>query len=451
MLLKTDIRSVTIAGMIYFALFLSFGCWLYPLNGDDFYLLTVAGERGVWQEIWRCYNEWTIRAGGICGLILYGNTGKWLFNLLLPLIAVAAAWLGSFFILKRRPDLRNPADCWSLLLIFSGMLISARPRDTFFWMCGASDYLNGVVIWFAFFCLLIRCKNTQKKHPAGVLLFPAGIIAAYSLEYLMAAGVLLIGGTLLLRFRQKRSISRNCRAGIAGYVCGCFLFVTTPGMYARAASGAALPGGEIMNRIALLPEVALFWGFAALPGLAAGLLFAVFSLWCGRAFFRRGCMESGWFFLLSFAAVPFYALLGVTPAMRAYMPGSFFALLGAAKLAWMLLDEKRFHRPVCSVLGVISAIALLWSLSSVPDFIKIAQDQKKRDLLIAEAQKQGIKELAVPPHRVLRHHFFQYVWMEDITENKEFFTNQYAAGYYKFDSIRTLPGNSAKLFWRVRQ
>ena len=89
-------------------------------------------------------------------------------------------------------------------------------------------------------------------------------------------------------------------------------------------------------------------------------------------------------------------------------------------------------------------------LSSLPDFIKIHRDETERTHLITGQKRNHVQLVTVPEHRVLRRSFLQYVFIEDIAADPEFWLNRNAALYYGVPQIRTVPGKEAVPLYRKK-
>ena len=87
---------------------------------------------------------------------------------------------------------------------------------------------------------------------------------------------------------------------------------------------------------------------------------------------------------------------------------------------------------------------------AVPDFINIHRDECLRNQLVAEQKAREVEVVTVPEHRTLRRSFLQYVFIEDISSDPEFWLNKHAAQYYQVKAIKSVPGKEKTPLFRER-
>ena len=112
------------------------------------------------------------------------------------------------------------------------------------------------------------------------------------------------------------------------------------------------------------------------------------------------------------------------------------------------VSSKEKLQNIISIVSLVCGAAML--AFSIPDFIRIYQDECQRRILIAEQKAKNIDEITVPEHRTLRRSFLHYVFIEDITSDPCFWLNRNAADYYQVKAIKTLPNTQKTPLYRDR-
>ena len=429
------------AFIVLAAAYVASGGWLYPMQGDDFGFCAAVRDCGVYSIVKEMYLTWTLRTGEVINFFLL-SFEKTLFNIINPLMQLCLVWSLFFFGFRRSPDWKNPDDyrAFAVLLAMSCFCV-ARPRDTVYWMTGASVYTLGCALWFTFWGLVNR--NLAEKNKTGAmentLIFIFGAIAACTLENAMALGILLtlVYAALQLRKRELPGIFTFC--ALAGYVAGAIILTTAPGRWVRAANEGTASG--IMSKIRIIPEVAVFWGGSAWFALLILFLAAAMLLVSDRKKFKSELPECAVLVAMSVISDAAFIAGGVTPAVRAYLFSSL--LISVAAVRVMLLLPGEFRKNGVAVICCLYAIILM--VSAVPDFLAIYRDSRERESLIGKSQ---VSDVTVPAHRTVRRSFLQYIWIEDYTSQFDNPFNINAAKYYRLKSIRTESAPEAVLFWK---
>ncbi len=432
--------------------FLAVGGILYPVSGDDFVFL---GEKPVsllafWKQE---YFRLSMRTGNFAAH-LFAYSGKWLFDLLNPLVQGALLLGGFRLAFGRWPDRRCATDYLLLALLILLLWVGvARPRDTIFWTTGSIVYSWALALVLFFFGC---CRNMLQENASsprfpwlaagGMLVI--GILAGGCNESNSLIGSMLFGSVFSLAWLRKHRLPFLFWFAGAGFLAGVVFLLTEPGLHARAASGA-LPFWAIGAKLRLLPQAMAFY------------LYSSWISWVLVAFFAAARWRNGKFkgdpalrdcailLAVSLGTALVFAAAGTLPAVRAYYSGSVLAALAAVRLADSQLRANG-PRVVLTAMSLLAVYAAVILIPASGDFLKIHRDEAVRQELLTEFRRVGERHPVVPPHRVGRRSLLQYIWVEDITDDPEFWLNTLAAKYYGFETIRTSETNAAPRFWQGR-
>lgn len=456
------LKNIFCGMMILFCLFsFAFISFYFVPNGDDFFLFSDGLRIPFWQNCRNFFLNWGIRTGTIFTLLAAHAGGRGLFAILNTTIFAALVFLLYKLALPGRKPWEPARDLPMLTLtLLLTMYGSARPRDVFFWISGAETYMwpaaLATAFFFFFFCKIQRKKNLNIPAPLLVpVTFVTGILCGMANENGCIGGPLILAYLFLQERRLFRIPSADLIGGAAGFLAGMLLLTCNPGVHVRYATEipAAVSIGE---RLAMLPELTAFWGFASLPQLliaggCAGLI--LFSE--RKDFFRRrawrifrddpmlrsACLLLGCSLLMAWVFAAAHP-----PAIRAYFSTSLLNTIAAIKM--FTVAAERFDRLPKVVLPGMTVLILCLVLPAFPDVLKINREEKARLAHVAELHRQGVRDAVLPLHSVRRNHLLQYIFVEDISPDPDFMVNQMAARYYQFDTVRSQQNYQVKTFWK---
>lgn len=432
--------AVCCTAALFFALYLIFNI-LYPWRGDDFLIRYTLRTSTPWDMIVDSYFNWTLRLGNVIGSFVE-CCPKTVFNIFNSIVQTALIFFIAAVALGRTPDIRERRDALTVLFSAGLAVFVCRPADTVYWVPGAVLYSWAAPVYLGCCLYLLRCEERKASlHLKEYwLLALLGFCSGYANENVALAGILFLA--VRMCFKKSAPLAVTLGAWTLGAV---FLF-TTPGAVKRIADvsgGTADAGLSIWVMFSKLPEIAAFYIGSSVVPLAA---LAVTLLFTWRNIGRKTLLRSGSVFGLSvFAALVFAGC--PLPPMRSYYVCSLLVILSCVIL-FCGADISRRKQLLLSVFALTSGAAML--LSSLPDFVKIHRDETERTHLITGQKRNRVQLVTVPEHRVLRRSFLQYVFIEDIAADPEFWLNRNAALYYGVPQIRTVPGKEAVPLYRKK-
>ncbi len=158
--------------------------------------------------------------------------GKTLFHVLNTLVFLMVIWLSSRFCFRR-------VNTVSVLLVAASMLLFLpRLVGTFFWICGACNYLWASLMLIIVFMVL---RRDAENAPLGVGLKCLGAVCAFlcgawheGLAATLSAAVVMYA---CLQKINKKSISNTHWILITAVILGSIITLTSPAMWSRAGVG----------------------------------------------------------------------------------------------------------------------------------------------------------------------------------------------------------------------
>ena len=428
--LKNKYVAVSCAAAVLFFLIYAVFNALYPWRGDDFLCHYMARSQTPFEMISDSYFNWTLRFGNVVCAFIECCQSKTLFNILNSLVQTALIWLICAVALDRKPDICRRDDALALLFAAGASVFVCRPADTVYWVPGAVLYSWAAVVYLACWLVLRKIEKQGANCSAGklLLLVVLGFCSGYANENVALAGVLLL--TVRSFFKPSKPLFFT----LAGVISGAVFLFTTPGTVKRVASVAGQNSQlTVSGMFAKIPEIAAFYIASSLIPLV--ILFVVLMI-CFRKTDRRSITAAAVSMGLSlFAALVFAGC--PLPPMRSYYVCSLLVILSSCILFCRadISGKKRLF----TASGAVAA-GILMLLCAFPDFIMIYQDEVERHKLIAEQKLAGAEVVCVPEHRVLRRSFLQYIFIEDMAADPEFWLNRNAALYFDVKKIRVIPG-----------
>ncbi|MDD3885326.1 MAG: DUF6056 family protein [Victivallaceae bacterium] len=396
---------------------------IYPVGGDDFSATEVAA-RGFFGQFHHDYFHWSVRTGCIFSYfpLIFGKIWFDILNPFVQAALVVLAWLAAFGRLPRRDDRAEHAGFIMLTVMFAFFL--ARPRDTMFWMCGATNYSWGMLPVLGFVALMRRGWEQGKAHWAALIAL--GAAAGFANENIAAVGGLaLVTGVIYCR-RKKLTLPKSVLAGAVAFIAGGVAMFTAPGVWVRAQSTeSGMQAAGFVGRIMLLSQVLAFWG-AAMPMVL--LILGLSALKLKGKLPRSSLVFAAGSLLLALA----FAGAGVLPAMRSYYSSTVMMAMAAVVAATAAFRSACWRLP----LRIAALAGLLIAVTALCDITAIRDDAKRREVEVAEAHAAGERNPVFAAHRTYRKNFFQYIYVEDISADPDFFVNRLAAQYYGFDTVR---------------
>ena len=135
------------------------------------------------------------------------------------------------------------------------------------------------------------------------------------------------------------------------------------------------------------------------------------------------------------------------PPMRSYYVCSVLVIM-ACCVIFDGADLSFRRRKIISVITLATGLGTL--VMAAPDFVRIYQDETSRKQLVTEQRANRADMVVVPEHRTLRRSFMQYIFIEDITVDPEFWLNVNAAQYFEVNKIRSVPSGASVPLFRDR-
>ena len=423
---------------IYFLLYLVCNT-LYPWRGDDFMCHYLARTQTPFQMIADGYLNWTLRLGNIISTFIEFCSSKILFNILNSVVQIALIWLLAGTALGRTLDVKKSEDLLLMLFAAGISVFVCRPADTVYWVPGAVLYSWAAVVYTSCYLILLANEKRKSNGAANLLLLVfIGFCSGYSNENVALTLILFLGVRAFLK------PSRALFYTLGGVIAGAGLLFTTPGAVKRIASEAGTDFHlSPLSMLAKVPEIIAFYiGSSIIPLAVLGVM----AIICFRKVDRTTLVRAGICLGLSvFAALVFAGC--PLPPMRSYYVCSILVVLSSC----ILFQGAKLSLKSRSIIAFASATCgLLMLLSSLPDFCKIYQDEQTRSRLITKQKQQGVDIVCVPEHRILRRSFLQYIFIEDITDDPDFFLNKYAALYYDVKKIKSIPGKEQVPLFRQK-
>ncbi|MBR7119067.1 MAG: hypothetical protein IKC77_02610 [Lentisphaeria bacterium] len=428
-----------VAVTVCFLLFYLAANLLYPWRGDDFVRLYLLRTKSAFDLVKDSYLYWTLRLGNVICAFFGVVKSKIIFDIVNPFIQVVIFYLLAGTALGRFPDIRQKRD--ALLVIFaSGLSVFVcRPADTVYWVPGATLYSWAAVVYLGFYLYLLRCEGQSKNSvPALLALAVFGFFAGYCNENIALAGL------FFLAVRAVLKPSKKVFASLAGYFGGAVFLFTTPGALTRVASmqngSTKLPISSMFGK---LPEIAGFYiGSSIIPLAVLFILAVLFGRKCGKTVLLRAAAALG----LSMFAALVYAGCPLPP-MRSYYACNLLVMVSCCILFDGAVSNEK-NKIIISLASLFCGAVML--AFAVPDFINIHRDECLRNRLVAEQRAKSVDVVTVPEHRTLRRSFMQYIFIEDISSDPEFWLNKNAALYYQVKAIKSVPGKEKTPLFRER-
>ena len=410
---------------------------LYPWRGDDMGTIAALRIRSPWELIKTSYQTWTLRLGNIIGCFLQSfSENKIFFNIINSVIQIIVIWLLCCTAVDRRIKLSETDDLCLFLFAAGLSVFVCRACDTVYWVSGATLYSWSVPVYIGSFLYLRYC---EKHDPPGImpciLSVTCGILSGYTHENIALTGI------IFLLFRSFFTHSRYHFCLLTGWVAGTLCQFLSPGVARRiACSSAETDSINLYSMFAKVPEIILFYAASSLiPLLVLFFLVLMFR----KSLNRRICIRASVPLFLSILAAGVFAGCPLPP-MRAYYPCSILVIISALCVFAEIQSEIK-RKMICAAISVAAGFAVL--LCSLPDFVKIHNDETERIKQVQKAAEQNTLHVKVAEHRVLRRSFFQYIFIEDFTDDPEFWLNRFAADYFKVQHISSIPrGETPGLF-----
>ena len=455
--------TLILAGL-YFLYTAIFG-FMYPVCGDDYMHSKIAREGQTAAYVTDLYMNWSLRIGNIMSVLVL-HDGKIIIDLINPFVQILLPLCAFYLLFSHFPRLKTVEDCVSCIILLLLFWIGcARPRDTVYWVSGATVYTWGMLFILLFSCglkkiLSIRNGEQRMALLVNIAILPLGFLAGYSTENTSLTGVVVLIGIWMFFHLRKEDINRGFYYAFAGFVAGTLLMVTAPGMWMRnnvAAEGVAF--FDIYGKIRLLPSIIAFWIYSSYLCFAVILV----GLPCLSVFFimkrdRNVSLIANIFnnsrllmllvlLLTSLLLVLVFCGAGVLPAVRAYYSSSVLLAMSAVLTMDLLIRKYHARRIVFCVVAVLVCYSAIILFQGARDFITIRKDHNQREVDISGQKMNGVKDLIVSQHRIVRNCLFQFIWIEDIVGDKDFWLNRHAAAYYRVDSIRCSAEVKPDLFY----
>ena len=385
------------------------------------------------------YLHWTLRLGNVVCSFFGVSSSKIIFDIINSFIQVLIIYMISGTAIGRFPDIRQKRD--ALLVVFASALsvFVCRPADTVYWVPGATLYSWAAVVYLGLYLYLLRCER-QCKNSVSTLLSLAvlGFFAGYCNENTALAGLLFLAARAVWKPSGKVFVS------LAGYFAGAVFLFTTPGAVTRIASmqngDTKLPITSMFDK---LPEIAGFYlGSSIIPLAVLFILALFFGRKCNKSLLLRAAVALG----LSIFAALVYAGCPLPP-MRSYYACNLLVMVSCCILFDGAVSKEK-HKIILSLASLCCGAVML--AFAVPDFINIHRDECLRNQLVAEQKAREVEVVTVPEYRTLRRSFLQYVFIEDISSDPEFWLNKHAAQYYQVKAIKSVPGKEKTPLFRER-
>ena len=192
-----------------------------------------------------------------------------------------------------------------------------------------------------------------------------------------------------------------------------------------------------------IPEIICFYTASSLIPLL--FLFGVLALSFRKVGKKVLCRAVFLLALSIFAALVFAGC--PLPPMRSYYVCSILVMMSCCVL-FDGADWSKCKRNFAIAAAVAAGLTVM--LTSLPDFSAIYHDESARTQMINQAKAAKMTDIAVPEHRILRRSFLQYVFIEDIAADPQFWLNTHAARYYEVGSIRSIPSGTEVPLYRDR-
>lgn len=412
---------------------------LYPWRGDDFYSLYQLRNMTVWQYIAYSYQEWTLRLGNVISLFVYACGSKLVFNIANAVIQTALVYLIAAAAVGRLLDLRKNRDAFLLVFTAGISFFVSRPADTVYWVPGAILYSWAAAIYLTCFILLEwAVLNKKANSKLLILLAVLGFCSGYANENVAITGTFLLACGVF--FRPSKPLYFT----FAGYLAGAIFLFMTPGAFKRLASVSTGEGGfSLWNMLSKIPEIICFYTASSLIPLL--FLFGVLALSFRKVGKKVLCRAAFLLALSIFAALVFAGC--PLPPMRSYYVCSILVMMSCCVL-FDGADWSKCKRNFAIAAAVAAGLTVM--LTSLPDFSAIYHDESARTQMINQAKAAKMTDIAVPEHRILRRSFLQYVFIEDIAADPQFWLNTHAARYYEVGSIRSIPSGTEVPLYRDR-
>jgi len=274
-----------------------------------------------------------------------------------------------------------------------------------------------------------------------------GICAGFCNENNTLIGIMLICVTLLFAYIRKIEVNKSFYYAFIGFCIGAALLFSAPGIWARQAVASDITFWDIKNKIMILPSIIAFHIYASY--ISCIILLIVMPLLVHKIYITRDKKHnfvSNLFAEYQFSAaliMIFISLLlslvfggvGVLPAVRAYYSVPVCMAFAVVLMIDLLFRKYKCKKTIFALITILCCYSAFILLEGSSDFLSINEDQKKRNIEIAQQKRNGIKDLHVSQHRIVREKLFQFIWMEDIVSDKNFWLNKRAAKYYQVESI----------------
>ncbi len=382
------------------------GDWnfLWPLADDT---LRVASWHDIFVSQYHHYFQWggRIVAHTMVQFLLW--QGKWLFNLLNPLMNILLILLVYWISRGGRVSWRldNPFRLlWIAVILWA---LAPDYSSTNIWLTGSCNYLWTGVLQLAFILPFVRYIYQRESYwrdswGMAALMLLGGILAGWTNENTVGFFLLWLLG-YAWRDYQEQALQRWQVAGIIGLVIGYALLLGAPGNIMRA--HIAVRVGEVTGMLMKMHE---------LKTLLAALLFQLLLWyfisggWWRRRYF--GALHQAAarlaqvrdFCGLSLGTLLIMMLAPEFPLRAAFLPSVLLLIAAATMLELMnATGRNRLERPVRRLLTAVGIIYMGFSLGATVYGYRLTQEWSAADA--AQVQRElaeGRREIVLP-HREL--------------------------------------------------
>lgn len=425
---------------------------LTPYFSDDyFYSMEVSQAHSLWDLIRQQYNEYLSNSGRIIGQFnvrLSLLFSKQIFNVVNSGMFVAL--IGLMYVNVRR---KKKSDIFVLLLIIGFLWKYAVSfGQTMLWICGACNYLWGIVIILGFITFYrYKLEHIEQiKHPALLAIgtFFFGLLAGWCNENTSGGGLLLALAFGLnfwwnRKSQKEKAIYPFMLTGLIGQCCGLMGMVLSPGVRGRS---AVMMEGEYTGLIGLLSRLYkttmtiydLFWIVLVITIIVMVCLIVQKKLSSWKQIRSNETVV----FLVAAVATAYVLAIPPTPMDRAFFGAGIFLFIACIQGIVDLAEDELFVKVAKYSLVSILCLWLCFTyLDNLVNLARIYREEQERISLIMEEKNDinGDGVVVVPQYREIFKNPYSNAHVSDMTEDKDYWINHFYETYYDMGIITAIP------------
>ena len=431
--------------LLCFAMIFLYNYFTPHFSDDLTILLKVQGKNSLFDLMkmaYQVYLDYNPRIIGHFSTYLAANMSKSLFNILNSFFFVLLIYFIYYitFGFKKRYNI--------FLFLFSLFFFwryAVEFGDTMLWLSGATSYLWPMTIMLAFITFYRQILKSDKPYQNNFLyagLFILAVFAGWCNENTSGGTILLIliftaFKVIELKKEQKKLLRPELFIAPVGVILGFIGLLSSPGAYKRMGyfdeeyTGMVGLFSRLYKCIVSMQD--LFFELFIILIITTIFLVVVKKKW-------QPVWEQVIPFLVAGIATCLALVLIPAPTARAYFGAGVFLVIACLQSFALLFDQSDHQKSLSYIIFASLGLWLFFDYqANLVNLARINREENERVAIISEAILNGEKAAVVPQYRDAFKNRYSSIHRSDMTEDPEYWINQYYRNFYDIDIVIALP------------